>query len=397
MRLWIDGGSLHATGRCLKRTGSREDALHQLHLATNIAFADQLVIGAFEGGVYQQRSEEVQKTLIGLGYEQNCIVVHKSATSDLHSIYASAGDNLAADLEFLVNPSDSSEPADLFETSPPQWRDMERLFDECLRKDYSADELTNLFEQNEHVENNALIIMFVKSDAFRKVARGLVGTVKAWTPKHSAKVATVCRMFIHEECARRAEAAYAPGKDRGKLMRKTPEALLDGIKDLPATVYSEIFKLSNTGLPAVTAVLARRAKGSPEGLMSEALEIRQKAKSLRKHLDKILRKTAAGNVDPDVHLVREMSQLTADLRLYLQVKPPDSVFEAMDIFNMNGLIWNLLSSMRGINATKLVSVFMSLRRSRRIAVLGELTADAAVGGIDPTALAALQRGVMPIE
>lgn len=389
MRLWIDGGSLHATRRCLKRVAKAEDATHQLHLATQLAFADKLVVGAFGGGEYQSNSEDVRRMLISLGYEPECIEIVQSTKNELHAIYKAAGDSLAAELERLVGVFDYS---DSYPDFSGERRRMEELFDPTLRKPLSASERRDLLASIDGAENNGLLVMIAKSDAFWEVTRRLVGTGDSWTPKHSARIATLCRQFIHQECARGADAVYAPGKDRGKALRKIPEALLDHVSDLPGKV-TEGFKLGDTGLPPVAAVLAQRAKGDPNGLMSEALEIRHKAKPLRIHINRVLQATAAGDAAARLHAYREMEQLTTDLKVHLSVKPPQSVLDAIDVWNPSGFLWTLVGSGGVVGGQKIVSVLLSLLRSRRIAVLSEMAAEIKVSGIDPTALAALERGV----
>ena len=156
---------------------------------------------------------------------------------------------------------------------------------------------------------------------------------------------------------------------------------------------TESFKLGDTGLPPVAAVLAQRAKGDPIALMSEALEIRHKAKPLRNHIDRVLRATAAGDAEARLHAHREMEQLTTDLRVHLSVKPPNSVLDAIDVWNPSGFLWTLVGSGGIAGGQKVVAVLLSLLRSKRIAVLSEMAAEIKVSGIDPTALAALERGV----
>ena len=104
MRLWIDGGSLHATVRCLEQTGEAKDAADQLHIATQLAFADTLVVGAYGGGYYLDQTERAKQALIEIGFEHTCLDVVQATPVELEAIYLAAADSLAKRLRVGEDP-----------------------------------------------------------------------------------------------------------------------------------------------------------------------------------------------------------------------------------------------------------------------------------------------------
>ena len=391
MRLWIDGGSLHATVRCLEQRGEANDAADQLHIATQLAFADTLVVGAYGGGYYLDQTERAKQALIGIGFEQTCLDVVQASPLELEAIYLAAAESLAERLAGLFDAADFSGANFLLAESV---RRSEDRFDTEVRKNLSTAERAALYEDIRSVENNGHLIMLAKSDALWEAVRRLVGDGQQWSSEHSARLASICRIYIHQAYADRRQAVYAPGRDRGAAMRRLPEFILQEVADMPGTVLDG-YKLGESGLPPVAGVLAQRAKGSPRKLMEETLVVRGQAKPLRGHLRKMMAVAVRGDRRAQVIAAQDMAALTADLRESLTTRPSSVLLNAFDFFNRDGLLASALGwgTAHFLGIAKMVDAVKTLMRFRRVAVLTEMAAEIKTIGIDPTALRALQNGV----
>src|SRR5262245_15297802 len=172
MRLWIDGGSLHATLRCLEQTGEARDAADQLHIATQLAFADTLVVGAYGGGYYLDQTEGAREALIGIGFEDTCVEIVHATPAELEAVYLAAADSLAERLRGLFDAADfSGANFPLAESI----RKSEDRFDAEVRKKLDSAQRAALYEDIRSVENNGHLIMLAKSDALWEAVRRLVG------------------------------------------------------------------------------------------------------------------------------------------------------------------------------------------------------------------------------
>lgn len=390
MRLFIDGGSLHAVTRCLNQTGNPGDATRQLHIASQLAFADKLFVGSYGGGVYLEQTHQVLSKLAEFGFDPDCIEVAECSTDDLEQIYLSAAISLAPEL-FAFTAINSDEKYNNLSVHQSM---MEQKFHEALVTDLSIHGRLELYEEVKAKENNGHLIMLAKCDTLWEVCREIVQGIQNWSPHHSAQLASVFRIFIHHEYANKFDASYAPGVDRARALRKIkiPEYVWSHIQDMPGKAVND-FKLGSLGVPSISAFLASKAQGDPRGLMAETLRVRDKAKPLRNHLKNVLGATKNGDESACLQARREMEQLSNDLKVHLAIKPISSWVDAFDIFNPNGFLWSLFSG-NVVGGQKIISVITALRRSKRIAVLSEMAAEIEVSGINPSALAALERSVL---
>lgn len=398
MRLWIDGGSLHPVSRCLVRRGIRDDAMQLLHLAVHLTFADTLIVGTYGGGVYARETQQARAALVGIGFESDCVEDAAAPQSQLEDIYAQAAETLAPELRRLHGQYGYSAPhRDL----PGPIQELEEQFDDVIRRDLVASDREALLATVRGRENNGLLVMIAKSDTFWSAVRDLVADGTRWTRQDSLALAEICRVFIHDEHARRWDAYYAPNWHRGRALRSNlGTQLLEGVEELsgPAPV-----NLSGIRIPPIAALLATRARGDPYGLLEETVRLRVIAKPLRSHLSKVMDETMG--LDGVEIVMKELGQLASDLQRELALPPTAVKRSALELVNMNAFLFALIAANSGqwmltaaaaaalFNWDKIAGFVSDQRRRTRVAVLSQMTAGIKGSGIDPTALDALERGI----
>jgi hypothetical protein len=284
-------------------------------------------------------------------------------------------------------------------------RKLEDEFDRVIRQDLLPSDRDALFEKVRSEENNGLIVMLTKSDDYWKVVRALVGDGQAWTQNDTKALAAVSRVFIHDEHAQVTAATYAPNWRRGRALRTShfSQQIIDELQGLgtgPAP-----FQVGEIGLPPLAAALAQRASGDPRRLLAQALEIRQAAAPLRRHLARLVRATEDGD-DEMIRLAgEELKYLTIELQTAVTVHEVEGV-NALDMFALDAFVavmvgtlshpmYGLMAAgvMGALTAKKKAIERLLRRRRQRIAVLSELAGELGPARIQPQALAQLQHGI----
>jgi hypothetical protein len=386
MRLWIDGGSLHALPRCLRQKGVGPNVYDQLELAVQLCFAQTLVIGDYESPSYTEKTQEAVGELIKYGFESDSVEIAKTPQSKLHGVYLGAAEALARRLEPKFRDFEHiAQSCSL----PPAVQLLEDTFHQAIQTELSDSDREALSERVRGVENNGLIMMLTLSTRFWQAVRSLVARNNQWNAAKSKALADLCRVYIHDEHAGLHGATYAPNWRRGKALRipRFPNRVLKELRELG--VSPETFKVGEFSLPAVANVLAIRSGGNLPGLLRQTLRVRDRTARLRKHLGKVVREMER-KTDRHSYADAELNALLEDLRSQLAASKSDKRLGALELFSIEGFVIAASVVMASqplqlhhVAGTLMVSAGISsavkISRGRRVAVLSEMASEAKVG------------------
>jgi len=373
MRVVIDNTAVHSVGRCLEGKGKGFiDMLGLLQLATQLILCEKLTVGHYECAEVEARTDAVLDRITAAGFPSGAIE-RRTYTPESYSKHClNAAADFATDFADLL----PQEPA-VLEATAPDFGDPQIIPDvglhQLIASDRSKAELEERAASAAERHAPGLVEYCVAGfPALWKAMRQAYKHRGEWPPEISGHLAVLLRIYANDASAHDAGAHYAPAVGRARFLRCCGNAIQARLTGL---VDDTVRKLTRRPLvaPSVHLALARRAKGDPVAVLSEACALRDKAGPLRAMLADVVQRLQGGNEAGWLAFERKCIELSGLLESDLGIGAAPRFRDAIDVAFILGFPAPSLSG-------KALFEWLRLRwKRKKIAVLTDLSKTAAFG------------------
>lgn len=365
MRLWIDNTGLQSAGLCLHNQGRDDgDVEGLLQLGTFLAFSDGMLLSDFELSEVADKTSETIYHLRTLGvtdqildlvpmnhdtYQTACLSATKSAEENLVLQFGLCNRRLASLRSVCVADAEVARTYDLALT-------------EVSGSDYDR------VSENapEMKAAGAVRYMLATSPRLRIAIRNWANSSRKPEDADFEQIDSYLRFHINEALADMNSARYGPAIPRAALLRTQRSEILQQLTDELQVVASEI-TMKPLGVPPVAAVLAKRSKGDPRGLISEALSLREKTSSLRKWLGGIAQRYDPLTPEGAFEVHHRIGELIDLLRMDLGLKRAPGFQDPIELLFVVGF------PIAKVSGARLLELIEFRIKRRKVAVLSELS------------------------
>ncbi len=313
---------------------------------------------------------------------------------DAYNAMANAALRLSSELEFCFSPSNLVSEQSLFATLPER-----NLLDSRL-----DGEVHRIITQSRTAESDHTALMQEALDAHAAgwpaymvaSSESLRGTLNRlqqstqWTENHTANIILYLRYYMNQEIAvglsglaTLPAVAYSPSVSRARIVSNSSQFILNALDTSLSEAVSEFTPIS-TDAPSIASALVLRGKGDPRGILTEALQAREAARPLRKHLASILRHSMQSvKAGRDANYKLRLALREINLALKLAINPNDGPkLPGTIVFDPGGGVIPDLS--------KMIQWMAHKRTLHRITVLTEFAKTLTDFQADPFAYARFQ-------
>lgn len=374
MKVWIDNTGLHSAGRCLAGKATLDQHLRGfLQLATLLIFSDSITYGDYEIEEVAETGQRYRQRLISLGVDPPTLTSRHVGQS-AYGRACKATARLAAE----------------------EWPSH---FDRCVSEAIVAsfDVPTGVkarenwipaFVHGPNVDNpeallssrratGAVEYMLSDSPLLRAAVAGTIDTAPNWGAAESYRLLSFLRSILNDQLAKQGKATYVPAVSRAEQLNRESTIISAHVEQHLKEMAGR-WKPAAPSIPRVSLALLRRAKGDPAGVVSEALEMREKARWPRKHLRQRLAELNRDPLAADDEFRDEDFERYARSVLGLENEP--RLIDALEMQFIVGLPAISLS------AGKLYDWVQHSLWKRRLVILTDLSRAPEFGELDETYL-----------
>ncbi len=374
MKLLLDHTSLHSVGRSIRHQATGEpDVSGLLQFATQLVFAEKIALSNVDSGSVISESRDILSTLRQIGVDGSVFSFVGITQKEFQAASIQAAELLAADLQFVL-PNDQLAPEGLLPTAKPNLSSkLQQHVDRFHKAILSGSEESRKDLLNESLAPEYLgsaAYMLTKSDDLWSLVQKIVG-MGNWGKKETEHLIVYLRYYLNCQLAHISgeeidvSYEYAPAVSRSRIVKKYSTYVINKISESVGDAAKALEPVL-LGAPSVSSALVLRSKGDPVGLISEALNAREKAKKLRNLLAKSVRyqKTSDDGITVDIHELRQrIAMLSKTLRQDLGIEEKPRLREAFEL-QFLGLV-----PIPSVN--RLIDWFVFKKNRKSIAVLSE--------------------------
>jgi hypothetical protein len=367
--LFLDNTGVHSGGLALEHAARGEaDVTGLLQLGILVVFADELHWTTIESEAVARRSREISEHLRHLGVGADMLKTAEDP-NEYNICAADTAETIADELslgfeltELEVNSlAPTKIDGDLLKVVP-KWLEI------ALAPEGSIDYATLRQQFQLEKAPSVTALMVSESSTLRRSLRRLHSESPNWSGAHSAQLDAFLRYARNDAHARRRHSSYVPAVGRAILVRDRNRLIIENVVAQISKQVDEIteqIRGTPIALPALAAALVERSLGEPEGVIKNALELREKAAPLRKWL-----RSAWAKIDHSVinrkQRIRQIVELRRQLEVSLGLREKT---RAADAINITVLPIPKIT----INAGKLVEMTKERWRARKFSVLTEMS------------------------
>lgn len=332
--LWLDNTGLHSAARCLEGTARGQiDVRGLLQLATELIFVDSLALSAFESEGVRSRSASIRDRLIHMGLDPEAFSVEPFTTVEFGAACESAAERFADTFRFTAVSFPVRDETVIHATKPdltPQEKRGEESVYYLLSESWSAEQLEEIAQTAlERKAAGATIYMLIKCSKLWEQARHTARS-ENWTEATTAQMVSALRYYLNQELAKLKMSMYAPAVARAEVFRENIVTISQRLGQL-AEDAAKSLRPTSIGTPSVSGALVERSKGSPNGIISEALYFREMAKPLRERIATRLGKYAPGSPDWYFEADAEIRELSDHLQKELRLKKQPHWVDSLEL------------------------------------------------------------------
>jgi hypothetical protein len=346
MKLWIDNTALHATGRCLSGKGQdKTDVDSLLQLASQIIFSDEIHFSADQNSSIRQLSLDIRGKLIDYGLDKSVIVAHGS--DDYEHGCINAAKNLATDLQFssyvfpLFKPRSNDEGiAGISHPELPNGQLLKirnRIHDFIIGglSDYQRRTIIDATPKT-RADNADEYMIAACSELFEQIQS--LAIQNGWKLENTEALIVQMRYYLNQELAHARTASYSPAVPRARVLSIQTSMIFQQIQiqEMDEVLKHAVQKLEpkNSMIPSVANILVYQSRGNPDGIIKEAIAIRERALPLRKILYSKIKGDDVEDLYETKMKIREMGQV---LQKDLGIIPSPILIDAFE-FQFMGLV-----------------------------------------------------------
>lgn len=373
MRLLLDNTGFHAVGRCLESLGNgRTDIDDFLRYASYLIFCDESWVSGCQPDAVTNRSDSISQSLKSLGVPEHLRSIRELSLAHLDHAMDQASRRVFEELELSVMVPASHSP-DLADGLLPERRTLQIGIDDWfleatnpMTKDSRLEQLCQ--DATQASAGGWPVLMLLRHEPLRQELLNRV-QLHGWQPSDLIEFSVRMRYFMNQELAATGPNSlnYAPSAARAKLIASNASFVLDSVNRAVANATEGLDPVT-FDLPPVAMALVHRSKGDPAGIISEALALRDRAKSFREHCGKLIGDISSSKADSqscrhELKLfMRDCEQLLTGV-LHRQAQPSFADSLELDFLGF-GFIPNPL---------KLIPWMNHKRKVRRITALLDLS------------------------
>lgn len=212
------------------------------------------------------------------------------------------------------------------------------------------------------------VLMILRNDLLREAVLGRIQSGQLM-PSGLKEFSIRMRFFINQEIATLGDhsLSYAPSAARSKLISDNAAIVLKRVNKAISNATAG-FEPVSIDLPPVAIALVNRSKGDPMGVISEALKLRESAKTFREHCAELVKNISRSADDEQ----RGRHKLTLFLR-----ECEELLVDAMNGRHQHSIADSLEFDFLGLgfipNPMKLMSWLKHKQKFRRITALIDLS------------------------
>jgi hypothetical protein len=330
VKLWIDNTTLHGAGRCLMGEGrTSRDLRSLLQLATLIVFADSLELGQFEQGEVVAQSNAVRDSLLRLGLSSPALQIVPTTEDDYLAAAVATAQFAATELPFRFR-ADEAEVLGLSAFDMPQGTSFRPQRLPWLVNTVVDPEVFDQVATESVPEKamGAIDYMVSTSADLRSAVRAVMDATEAWSDAQTFQVESMLRAMLNDSLAHQRQAAYAPAPHRGELVYRQNLWLLARLGGVVDDAV-ESLRGQPLGLPTLTYALVLKSRGSPTGVISEAIAMREKSSALRKSLMRLQQRLREDPEGGQLYAWRDITELGQALRADLRLEGASRLDDAV--------------------------------------------------------------------
>jgi hypothetical protein len=337
MNLWLDNTGVHAAARCLDgRAAATIDIKGLLQFATLVVFSDQLNVSVFQQADVRRHTEWFGANLLSMGLEPKCLNLREYSASSFFQICRNAAENAASELHSVFEISSNRRqviglgplvhPPRAVVPSESPLALVEQRFDSATYRDIAE-------EAAARKADGACTYMVATSPSLRQAIRR---TVRGNVPGNQHQLTAALNYFVNATMAEREQTTYAPAVRRAELIRADTDGIAHRFDAAIADLLAKVRPLALGALPIAEAIIARSA-GCADGVLEEAIRLRNVAAPLRAALSRRLRGISRGSFDFDAALAAEISECTDLLAIELKLQKRPKLLDALDVTFVVGI------------------------------------------------------------
>ena len=374
MKLLLDHTSLHSVGRSIQHRATGEpDLAGLLQLATQLVFAEKIALSNVDSGGVISESRGILSKLRHYGVDESIFSFFGITQEEFQAASIRAAKKLAADLKFVL-PNNRLAPEGLLPTAKPNLDSKLQQHEDRVHKvvlsgsENSREDLLHESLDPEYLGSAAY--MLTKSDDLWSSVQQIV-SMGNWGKKETEHLGVYLRFYLNEQLAgiigkgKGTSYEYAPAVSRSRIVNKYSAYVINKLSESVGEAAKALEPVL-LGAPSVSSALVLRSKGDPLGLISEALNAREKAKNLRELLSKSIQyqKTNDDGVIVDIHEQRQtIAMLSKTLRQDLGIEERPRLRDAFEL-QFLGLV-----PIPSVN--RLIDWFVFKKNQKSIAILSE--------------------------
>lgn len=349
MRVWIDNTGLQSATSCIYGKGSLEhynDPLGLLQLATLVVFSSEISLNGFEDPVIQENSENAISRLTQLGID-GLITIESLKTADYAAACRRAAHEMSDDLVEGFVPDEKAlhgvEPPELPRGTNAQQTRYVTLLDK------PDDELREIATTtlDDHKATGAIDYMIAISPQLRNRLRTLQSKKGSLGLRSAYSMNIAMRFNLNRCLADDYESTYMASVGRSNLVARRSDLVLSRVLTDVDDVVSSL-RDKELGVPSVYAYLLDKSKGDPEGLVVEALVLREKTTEVRTVLGELENAIRSGEPRTINSAKIEIRKLGEQLRRDVGLTPDTKLVDAISFKLALGIIPTFAISGKGI-------------------------------------------------
>lgn len=373
MKTWIDHTGLHGAGRCLAGQATLDEHLRGLlQLATLLVFSDTLSFSAFEPPHVAETGEQSRAKVVSLGLHPESLIGRHITGIEYARACTEAAELAASEWPDHFFRTKTESFGGHFDRPMGAKAVMDAKSILAARDFRSQEDAYRLLETEKAA--GAIRYMLGISSPLRNAVAMTISQCPKWGSSDSYQLESFLRSILNNQLAKQVGQTYVPAASRAEQLARESHVLCEqveqGLKGMAGRWRPKL-----PSLPRLSLTLVRRAKGDPAGIISAALEMREKTQWLRSHLGHRLAEISRDPYAPDYE-PKEKAEFERYARSLLGLELEPRVIDAIEIKIVLGLpIVNL-------SGAKLYDWAMYRCWKRRLIVLTDLAHARPFDGLD---------------
>jgi hypothetical protein len=389
MLLWLDNTGFNSAEISLAGYADKDVHIEGLlQLATFVVFADRILVNEFEDDSVVRKTVSVRDELRWLGATKEEIDVEPVTRTEYGQACLKAAAKGAEELLCAFDPEISAAEG----LSPKGLgRSLivakETLLKSIVSRDGRVSVPSDWAGALEYKAPGAVQYMLASCEELRCATERLLRLHPQWIDTAGRAYDAFLRSYLNYALAESRGAEYAPAVARARIVRVENKKIVRSLSKMLDKVVAQIredLQEKPLCVPAVAVALEKMSKGDARGVLAKAIDLRSKAKGLRRRLAAAVKRSTRQGGDPDA-IEHETDELGTFLRKELGLQPGAHLDDALGTIKEIGM-----SAEIGPDGTVSGGLKASLDRSStlpewvrfrwnrgRVAVLSEISRKAA--------------------